>query len=359
MTEPVFIIAEAGVNHNGDLELGRQLIDAAEEAGADAVKFQTFLADDLVSVDTPKAAYQQRTTDASESHHAMIRSLELTEGMHEALIDHASKRGIRFMSTPFDTKSLQMLTQRFGLELIKIGSGELTNLPFLVEAARLSRFLILSTGMGTLGEVEQALAAIAFGLTNPVDSPPSGDDLTRAFGSDEGLAALRERVTVLHCTTQYPAPLEGVNLHAMTTLAAAFGLAVGYSDHTVGTHIPVAAVACGASVIEKHLTLDRGLPGPDHTASLEPSDFRSMVSQIRDIEQVLGDGVKRPVPSEWPNRAVARKSLVAARAISAGEAFSPENLTCKRPGTGKPPRDFWAALGERATRDYAEDELVQ
>ena len=359
MHASVFVIAEAGVNHNGDVSLGRGLIDAAVDAGADAVKFQTFRADELVSVHAPKAAYQERTTGTEKSHHAMIRELELSEAAHRELIAHAAKRGVRFLSTPFDLSSLYLLTGTFGLELLKIGSGELTNAPFLVAVARTAQRLIVSTGMGSTGEVEQALGALAYGFTAPPDAAPLPGDLGRAFASDAGQAALGERVTLLHCTTEYPAAFRDVNLRAMGTLAQSFGLPVGYSDHTPGIHVAVAAVACGARIIEKHLTLDRNLPGPDHEASLDPHEFSELVEHIRDMELALGDGIKRPTDAEWRNRDIARKSLVAARSIAAQEPFTVENLVCKRPGTGQPPGRYWEYLGQPADRDYATDELIR
>lgn len=355
----VFVIAEAGVNHNGDLALARALIDAASDAGADAVKFQTFRADELVSHDAPKAAYQQRTTDASESQHAMIRRLELDAADHDSLLAHATSCGIRFLSTPFDRSSLRMLTERFGLSLIKVGSGELTNTPFLVDVARAAERLIVSTGMGNLAEVEAALGALAFGFTCSTGRVPGADELAVAYGSDAGQAALRSRVTLLHCTTEYPAAFEDVNLRAMSTLSRAFGLPVGYSDHTLGTHIAIAAVAAGATVIEKHLTLDRALPGPDHEASLEPDELTRMVAQIRETQQAMGDGIKRPMPAEWRNREVARKSLVAAQPIARGDRFTEANLTWKRPGTGVAPDRYWSYLGRPSDRDYEIDELIR
>ncbi len=359
MAAEVFVIAEAGVNHNGDIELARALIDAAADSGADAVKFQTFQADELVSHDAPKAAYQQRTTDRRESQHAMIRRLELDGSQHEALIAHASIRGIRFLSTPFDRPSLQLLTTRLGLDLVKVGSGELTNAPFLIDVARAAERLIVSTGMGNLSEVESALAALAYGFTAPHRRMPGANDLAVAYGAEAGQMALRSRVTLLHCTTEYPAAFEDVNLGAISTLSTAFGLPVGYSDHTLGTHIPVAAVAAGACVIEKHLTLDRTLPGPDHAASLEPDELAQMVIQIRQTQQAIGDGIKRPSEAEWRNRAVARKSLVAARPIALGELFTVDNLTCKRPGTGIAPDRFWSYLGRASDHDYDTDELIR
>lgn len=355
---PTFIIAEAGVNHNGDLNLAKQLIDVAADAGADAVKFQTFRAEQLVSRNAPKAEYQTRTTDKAESQFEMIRKLELTEADHEVLIARAHARGIAFLSTPFDVPSLHLLTKRFGLQTIKISSGEITNAPFMLEVARCARKIILSTGMSTLGDVEAALGVLAFGFTGEPQAVPGREAFARVFASEAGQRALHEQVTLLHCTTEYPAPFAEVNLRAMDTLAVAFGLAVGYSDHTPGTHIPVAAVARGARVVEKHFTLDRNLPGPDHKASLEPGELRQMVAAIRDVEQAMGDGIKCPTASEWKNLDVARKSLVAARAIVAGEVFTPENLTCKRPGMGRSPFDFWSVCGQSASRDFSVDEPV-
>lgn len=351
------IIAEAGVNHNGNIDLAQQLIDIAADAGADAVKFQTFQADRVVSRYAPKAEYQTQTTGKTESQLEMVRKLELSSSDHEVLIRHAQSRGIRFLSTPFDVPSLHILTRDLGLNTIKIPSGEITNAPFLLEIARSAERIILSTGMSTLGEVEAALGVLAFGLTTDRAIPQRGD-FERAFASEQGQQELHDRVTLLHCTTEYPAPFAEVNLRAMDTLAAAFGLPVGYSDHTPGIHISLAAVARGAKVIEKHFTSDRSLPGPDHRASLEPQELHRLVQQIREIEQALGDGVKRPTASEWKNREVARKSLVAARAINIGEVFTEVNLTSKRPGTGVFPFKYWEIIGKVATRSYSSDEVL-
>ena len=353
-----FIIAEAGVNHNGDLNLAKQLVDAAADASADAVKFQTFRAEQLVSRHAPKAEYQTRTTGQVESQLEMIRNLELTEADHEALINHAKARDIVFLSSSFDVSSLHLLTKRFGLQTIKIPSGEITNAPFLVAIARVAQRVILSTGMSTLAEVETALGVLAFGFTAPASATPQRGDFEHAFASEAGQQALRDRVTLLHCTTEYPAPFSEVNLLAMDTMATAFGLPVGYSDHTPGIHVSLAAVARGARVIEKHFTLDRNLPGPDHQASVEPDELWQLVHQIREIEQALGDGIKRPTASEWKNRDVGRKSLLAAQAIKPGEVFTEENLTCKRPGTGVSPFAYWRTLGQTAKRSYNADEAL-
>lgn len=349
-----YIIAEAGVNHNGSLDMALQLIDAAADAGADVVKFQTFNAASLVARSAPKAEYQLRTTDGAESQLEMIRGLELSRDDHQALLAHCRRREIQFLSTPFDSKSLQLLTREYGLSTIKMSSGDLDNAPFLLEVAACTKNVILSTGMATLAEIEDALGVLACGWTTPA-ARPSRLAFAQALASEAGQAVVRERVTVLHCTTEYPAPYGEVNLHAMQTIRQAFGVRVGYSDHTQGIHIPVAAVALGAAVVEKHFTLSRELPGPDHKASLEPSELRDMVSAIRDVEIALGDGIKRPTASEWKNRAVARKSLVAAHDIAAGESLV---LHCKRPGNGLSPFDYWRVSGTPAARAYKADEVI-
>lgn len=354
----VFVIAEAGVNHNGSLEMACQLVDAAADAGADAVKFQTFKASALVSQQAPKAAYQLRTTGQAESQFEMIRRLELPAEHHRVLLDHSAKRGIEFLSTPFDSASLDLLVGQFGLRTIKLPSGEITNGPLLLQVARCGCRLILSTGMSSLGEVEAALAVLAFGYSAERGVQPAPPAFEAAYLSREGRQALQDRVTLLHCTTEYPAAAADVNLRAMDTLATAFGLRVGYSDHTEGIHISVAAVARGAVLVEKHFTLDRNLPGPDHKASLEPRELLAMVSAIRDVERALGDGIKRPMPPEIQNRDVVRKSLVANQAIAKGEPFAVDNLSCKRPGTGISPMSYWDRLGQPAARDYAADEVI-
>lgn len=331
----VFIIAEAGVNHNGSLDLAHALVDAAADAGADAVKFQTFQASALVAAGAPKARYQQQTTDAGESQLAMIRRLELGEDAHRALLEHCRQRNIKFLSSPFDIRSVHFL-HSLGMKTFKIPSGEITNVPYLRQIGHSADDVILSTGMSTLGDIEQALEIL------------------------EQAGTPRERITLLHCTTEYPAPVNEINLQAMETLRRAFPgvCGVGYSDHTEGIHIPIAAAAMGACIIEKHFTLDRTLEGPDHRASLEPEQLTSMVRAIRDIEAARGDGIKRPSPSETANMAVARKSLVASRHICKGELFTEENLTVKRPGTGISPLLWDQYIGRAATRDYQPDELI-
>lgn len=349
-----FIIAEAGVNHNGSMDIGKKLIDAAADAGVDAVKFQTFSADQLVARHAPKAEYQKLSTDPKESQFEMIRKLELTVADHHVLIAHARTKGVEFLSTPFDSLSLKLLTERFGLTTIKVSSGDITNAPFLLDIARAARRVILSTGMCTLAEVEAALGVLAYGFVAPQTARPQRTSFVEAYASDEGQSALKERVSVLHCTTEYPAPPHEVNLRAMDVMAAAFGLQTGYSDHTTGIHIPIAAVARGATIIEKHFTLDRSLPGPDHKASLNPVELRMMAAAIRDVERAMGNGIKRPTASEWKNRNVARKSLVTVKDIPVG---APLDLACKRPGSGCSPFEYWEWQGCDAQRAYVTDEV--
>jgi N-acetylneuraminate synthase len=358
MSQSVFIIAEAGVNHNGSMDLARQLIDVAAASGADAVKFQTFKSEAVISRAAKKAEYQVTNTGSDESQLDMVRKLELGVEEHRVLIAHAASRGIRFLSTPFDIESLYVLTETFDLPQLKIPSGEITNLPLLMAAGRSNRPLIVSTGMATLGEVEDALAVLAFAMSTP-DGRPSAAALRQAYLSADGQRLLRQRISLLHCTTEYPAPVAEVNLKAMHAMQVAFGLPVGYSDHTQGIHISVAAVALGATIIEKHFTLDRALPGPDHVASLEPQELTAMVSAIRDVEKALGNGLKLPAPSELKNIAVARKSLVAATAIARGKLFTEDNLTTKRPGSGISAMRHEQFLGRAATRDYLPDELIE
>ena len=353
----VYIIAEAGVNHNGSLDLAKQLVEVAARSGADAVKFQTFKAERLVSRLAPKARYQTETTGAAETQFEMIRKLELDEEAHRVLIEHCRACGIEFLSTPFDLESLELLAGRLRISRIKIPSGDISNAPLLLEIARTGKPVILSTGMSTLGEIEDALGVLAFGYLGLND--PGMASFRSAYRSAAGQDALRDSVTLLHCTTEYPAPFAEVNLRCLGTLKVAFGLPVGYSDHTEGIAVPIAAVACGACVIEKHFTLDRSLPGPDHRASLEPGELAQMVSAIRCVEQALGCGRKGPTPSELANLAVARKSLVAAAAIGEGETFGTGNLAVKRPGRGLSPMLYWDTLGCRAGRGFAADEEIE
>jgi N,N'-diacetyllegionaminate synthase len=329
---PAFVVAEAGVNHNGDPALALALVDAAAEAGADAVKFQTFRTDALVSRAAPKAGYQVETTGAAESQREMLARLELSFADFARVQERCAKRGVVFFSAPFDEESADAL-QRLGVALFKVPSGEITNLPYLRHIARKGRPMIVSTGMCTLPEVATAMAAI-----RDAGDPP---------------------VALLHCVSAYPAPAGEVNLRAMDTLAAHFGVPVGLSDHTLGIEVALAAVARGSTVIEKHLTLDKTLPGPDHRASLDPAEMAALVRGIRTVEAALGDGDKRPTVSELDTRRVARKSLVAARALRAGERLGADAIVIKRPGTGIAPGELDRVLGRRLRRDLAADDVIE
>ncbi|CEP68878.1 N-acetylneuraminate synthase [Moorella glycerini] len=332
MFNRVFIIAEAGVNHNGDLQLARKLVDAAAEAGADAVKFQTFKAEEVVTPNAERAQYQKDNMPGKdESQLEMIKRLELSYAQFRELYAYCRQKVIIFLSSPFDQESIDFLAE-LGVPYFKIPSGEITNYPFLRRIAGKKRPVILSTGMATLGEVEGALQVL------------------REAGATD--------ITLLHCTTNYPTLPEEVNLRAMLTMKQAFALPVGYSDHTMGIAVPIAAAALGAEVIEKHLTLDRNLPGPDHRASLEPGEFKDMVAAIRQVEKSLGDGIKRPAPGELAVMSAARRSLVAARDIAAGEIITESCLTAKRPGTGIPPNLLDMVVGRQARRDIAAGSIL-
>lgn len=328
----VFVIAEAGVNHNGDLELAKRLIEEGAKAGVDAVKFQTFKAETLVAKSAKKADYQKNTTDLEESQFEMLKKLELDYSVHEELLAYAKEKGVLFLSSAFDLESIDLL-QQLGLELFKIPSGEITNLPYLRKTAQTGKKIVLSTGMSRLGDIENAL------------------EVLRENGATD--------ITVLHCNTEYPTPMADVNLKAMNSIQEAFKVPVGYSDHTVGIEIPIAAVALGAEMIEKHFTLDKTMEGPDHKASLEPEELKAMVTAIRNIEVALGNGVKKLSESEKKNVAVARKSLVAKNRIMVGEVFTEDNLTIKRPGTGLSPMEWDNVLGTVSTKNYAADEVIK
>ena len=329
----VFIIAEAGVNHNGKLELAYKLVDVAAEAGADAVKFQTFKPEKVVSKFAKKAEYQKETTGLAESQLEMIKKLDLGYEAFVELKKYCDKKGIVFLSTPFDLDSIKFLDQ-LGMNIFKVPSGEITNLPYLRKVGSLNKQVIMSTGMADLKEVKEAL------------------DVLISCGTD------KEGITVLHCNTEYPTPFDDVNLKAMLTIRNELSVKVGYSDHTLGIEVPVAAVALGAEVIEKHFTLDKNMEGPDHRASLEPDKLKAMVSAIRNIEKAMGDGIKRPSPSELKNKPIARKSIVAAKDIRKGEAFTEKNLAVKRPGTGISPMRWDEIIEQKAERDYKADELI-
>ncbi len=334
MANRTIIIAEAGVNHNGSLELAKQLIDVAADAGADFVKFQTFDAKRLAAKQAKKAQYQMSDGDSDASQLKMLQRLELNPRMHDELRRHCALREIEFFSTAFDIQSLQYLNS-LGLPLIKVPSGEITNLPYLRYVGGLRKRVLLSTGMCTLGEIFAAL------------------EVLEKSGTEWG------DITVLHCNTAYPTPMRDVNLKAMESIKCAFKVPVGYSDHTQGIEVAIAAVTLGATVIEKHFTLDRNLPGPDHAASLEPDELKALVRAIRNIEYAMGDGIKRPSDSETKNIEIARKSIVAAKKIARGEVFTEENITVKRPATGISPMQWDRVVGQVAIRNFQEDECIE
>ncbi|MCB1800865.1 MAG: N-acetylneuraminate synthase [Gammaproteobacteria bacterium] len=351
-SDRVYVIAEAGVNHNGSVARAHDMIDAAAEAGADAVKFQTFVPDALAAASAAKAGYQKANTPDGDSQREMLRRLALDFASHHELLAHCRERNIDFLSSPFDAISADFLLDELQLPVIKLGSGELTNAPLLWKIAARDVRLILSTGMAVPDEVIEALGVCC--LARDGIEPTSAQACRAAFDNER----LRDHVTLLHCTTEYPCPIERVNLRAMDTLSELTGLGVGYSDHTQGIAVSIAAAARGARVLEKHFTLDRTLPGPDHMASLETDELAAMVSAVRAVSAALGSATKAPSTIELENAAVARKSLVAACAIRRGEPFSSENLTSKRPGNGRSPIEYWSLLGKAASRDYAADELI-
>lgn len=328
----VLIIAEAGVNHNGNLDLALKMVDEAKRTGADIVKFQTAIPEKVISKYADKAEYQKKTTGNEESQLEMCKRIHLKLSDYDIIKKYCEEVGIEFLSTPFDLESIDYL-EKLGMRLWKIPSGEITNLPYLIKIAKTGRPVIMSTGMAELKEVEEAV------------------NVLKENGAGE--------ITLLHCTTEYPAPFESVNLRAMTTLREKFGTEVGYSDHTVGFEAAVAAAVLGASVIEKHFTLNHNMEGPDHKASLEPEEFEVMVNNIRLIEKALGDGVKQPAEAEKKNIAIARKSIVAAKDIKKGEIFTEDNITTKRPGSGISPMKWFEVLGTEAVRDFGEDELIE
>jgi len=360
MDRKIIIIAEAGVNHNGSAETAARLIEAAAEAGADAVKFQTYRTERVMVPEAPKAAYQLKSTSPEETQYEMVQKYELDERTHFVLQKHAKEMGIAFISTAFDLESLDFLLS-MEVPFLKIASGEIENAPLLRKAARSGKKVLLSTGMSSLGEIEDALGVLAFGYLERAGKreTPCRSAFRFAYDSDAGQRALEKHVTLLHCTTEYPAPFSEVNLRVLQTLRQCFALPVGYSDHTAGIAVSIAAAALGISVLEKHLTLDHDLPGPDHKASLEPQAFARMVQGIRQVEQSLGSPVKRPSPSELRNRAAARKSIVAACPIGQGECYTEQNLTVKRPAGGRSPMEYFDLLKEKAGRSYRENEAVR
>lgn len=325
-----YIIAEAGVNHNGSLELAKKLVDVAVQAGADVVKFQTFKAELVVTRNAPRAAYQDKNTGDHESQFEMIKKLELSESDHDELVKYCDDKKIRFLSTAFDHPSIELLS-KYKLDMFKIPSGEITNLPYLRRVAKMKKKIILSTGMSNLGEIEDALDVL---ITSGIP---------------------RKNITVLHCNTEYPSPFEDVNLKAMVSIRNAFKVKVGYSDHSPGIEVPIAAVALGATVIEKHFTLDKNLPGPDHKASLDAAELRAMVRGIRNIEVAMGNGIKKPSPSETKNIAIARRSIHLERDLKAGHQLREADLIMKRPGDGISPMEFDEVVGKTLLNDQPAD----
>ncbi len=349
-----YIIAEAGVNHNGSFDMAKQLVDIAKEAGADAVKFQTFKAENLVTKDAKQADYQVENLKQSTSQFDMLKKLELTFEEFTALKLYCVDKGIEFLSTPFDYESVDFLFDELQIKTAKIPSGELTNSPFIYAIAKKKKPMIISTGMATLDDIHEALAYIAFGLANKTEM----NQVNVFYHTVEAKQLLQQYVTILHCTTEYPAPLATINLHAMTTLRKEFNVPIGLSDHSAGVAVSTAAVALGATVIEKHFTLDKTLEGPDHVASLEPKELKQMIEQIRQVEHALGNGFKQPSEVELKNRIPARKSLVANIKIKQGELFTEENLIVKRPGSGIAPSKYWTYVGKQAQKSYEQDELI-
>ena len=360
MNNKVFIIAEADVNHNGKPELALKLIDVAADAGADAVKFQTFKSESLVTKNAAKAEYQQKITNAEESQFEMLKKLELTHETYIELVARCKKRGIKFLSTAFEMESLSFLNNVIGLNTLKIPSGEITNGPLLLAHAQTGCELIVSTGMTTLSEIEDGLGVIAFGLMHGDDSSiePTRDSFAEAISSPVGQNMLKEKVTLLHCTSDYPAPSADINLNAMLSIGNTFGLKIGYSDHSEGIAVSIAAATLGATILEKHFTIDKGLPGPDHVASLDPTELKELVIAVRTIELAMGNGRKEPSPSEMRNKNVSRKSLFAACDIAEGEVFTKENLAIKRPGNGISPMEYWDILGKKSQKNYREEEII-
>ena len=361
MTQSVYIIAEAGVNHNGDKKKAIELIDVAAESGADAVKFQTFQAERLVSSDATKASYQIDAGGESETQYEMLKDLELEEAFYPELVDQCKRKNIDFLSTAFDEQSLKFLTSSFNLKYLKIPSGEITNGPLILAHARLKKRLIMSTGMASMQDIEEALGVIAFGLIQgqDVEIKPSRSQFREAFRSQEGQKYLKDNVTLLHCLTQYPAPLKDINLMAMVSMQKKFSLQVGYSDHSEGSIVPIAAASLGAVMLEKHFTLDKSLPGPDHKASIVEKELKKLVEGIRRISKSLGNGIKKASPSEVKNINIARNSIVAAKNISKGEKFTNANLTIKRPGYGISPMQLPKVVGKVAKKIFLKDEIIK
>lgn len=351
------IIAEAGVNHNGDEKKAIQLVQAAHSAGADIVKFQTFKASSIATKLAKKAKYQQNNSSVVESQLDMLKKLELNQDSFLKIYEYCNSLGIEFMSTAFDSESLNFLVDELKLTKLKIPSGELTNAPFILEMAKTNSELILSTGMANTEEIEDALGVIAYGLTNSIEHP-SKEAFTKAYHSLRGQELLSKKVSLLHCTSEYPAQLNSLNLNAIPLLKRIFKLPVGYSDHSTGILVPIAATVSGATIIEKHFTLNKQMKGPDHKASLEPEELKSMVLSIRNVEKIMGKSIKIPQQGELINRNAARKSIVANGEIKLNQIFTESNIAIKRPGSGMSPYSFWELIGEKASQSYKDGDLI-
>ena len=351
-----YIIAEAGVNHNGNLEAAKELVKEAKKAGADAVKFQTFKAVNLVTKDAKKADYQYKNTSKKDTQFEMLNKLELSYDEQLELFYLCEEIGIDFLSTAFDSESLDFLTNKIGLKTLKISSGDLTNAPLLYEFGKSQKSLILSTGMSNIQEIQEALSILAFGLLKKVG--PSEANFKEVFKSSEAQEILKEKVSLLHCTTEYPAPLDEINLQAISVLKDKFDLNIGYSDHSDGILVSILAASHGAKLIEKHFTLDKNLEGPDHKSSLTPDELEEMVISIRNIEKIMGDKIKEPTKSELKNIPIARKSIIAVKDIKEGQRFTDDNIAVKRPGTGISPIKFWDILDTKSKKAYKADEMI-
>jgi len=356
--QKVFIIAEAGVNHNGSLKLAKQMVDRAADTGVDAIKFQSFKTEDLVLGSSPKANYQLQNTASNESQFQMLKKLELSKEAQQQLFDYCLKKDIGFLSSPFDMESCSFLIETLGLKTIKLGSGELTNAQLLYYIAQQKVNIILSTGMSNIAEIKKTLALLAFAYTNNGENIPCSENFHTALKTPEGIHALEQYVKLLHCTTEYPCPVDEVNLNVISTLSKYFTLPVGYSDHTQGFHISLAAVAMGATIIEKHFTLDRNLPGPDHKSSIEPDELSIMVKQIRDIEKGMGISKKQASKSELKNRPIARKGIYARGNINKGEILTADNICVKRPEAKTSALLYWDILGKKADKNYKNEDPI-
>lgn len=353
----IYIIAEAGVNHNGMKKQAMDMVDYAKKSGADAIKFQTFQADQLVTRSAAKAEYQKSYLNKDSSQYQMLKKLELSRKDFIDIYDYCVVKKIDFLSTAFDYQSLNFLTDNLKLNNLKIPSGELTNAPLLLEHAKLAKKLIVSTGMSTLKDIETALGIIAFGFIQEY-AEPSLKNFKKSYRSEKGKKMLKEKVILLHCTSSYPAPFDEVNLKAMTTLREKFELDVGFSDHTKGILAPIIAASIGAKVIEKHFTLDKNQDGPDHKASVEPDELKQMVNEIRFTQRILGSKDKKIVKSEFDNQKNSKKSLVAIKNIKKGDKFTPNNIGCKRPGNGISPLNYWEILEKKSKKSYKKDSLI-